>query len=846
MTTPAWPKAEDWQNCTEIFNAAVELPAQERATFLQQRCAENELLRRKVELLLKCHDKSGTFIEAPAFEVVPELLLDNVDALVGQHLGHYRIESVLGIGGMGVVYLARDEALGRNVGLKLLPQSLVANPVQLQALKREARTASALNHPNIVTIHEIGEANRTHYIATEFIEGITLRERMAQGPIPPNESLAIALQIANALSVAHAAGIVHRDIKPENIMLRPDGYVKVLDFGIAKFTQPEMQAADSLATREGIISGTTRYMSPEQMRGEMVDARTDIWSLGVTLYEMLAGHEPFAGETPSDVIAAVLQTEPPLPGRLSPEVHRVIRRALAKKSEERYQNAAELRADLEKMQRQRSFAGGRWRLAAGLVALLLAGVGYVTFSPRSSEIKSLAVLPLENLSGDPAQEYFVDGVTDALIGDLAQIGALRVISRTSSMHYKGTKKSLPEIAQELKVDAIVEGTVQRSEGRVQIRAQLIHAATDRHLWAQTYERDSQHVLNLQGEIAQAIAREVRAKITPNERARVTAQRSVRPKALENYLQGRYLAWNKRTEENLNKAIEHFQSAIKEDPTYPLPYVGLADCYNGLGSVQFAVLPPMEARKRAADSAAKALELDSELAEAHSALGYAHHYNWNWTAAEQEFKRALELNPNYANAHSSYASYLMSRERTAEVFAASDRARELDPLSIGISIHRGFLLFLAHRYDEAIAQLEGILAIDQNHYQAYWFLGHTFAAAGRLSEAVAAAEKAVAIGGRNPGSLGVLGMVYGLAGRKDEATQVLNELLQLNEQRYVTPTSIAHVYLGLGDKDQMFAWLEKSYQERSNFIAYLKVYPLLDSYHSDPRFVDLVRRVGLPQ
>ena len=485
-----------------------------------------------------------------------------------------------------------------------------------------------------------------------------------------------------------------------------------------------------------------------------------------------------------------------------------------------------------------------------LIPVLLAIIGYVLFRQRQQasqvQIKSIAVLPLENLSLNPEEEYFADGVTDALIGDLAKITELRVISRTSSMQYKGTKKSLPQIAGELNVDAIVEGTVQRDGERVRVRAQLIEAATDRHLWVETYDHDVRNILNLQSEIAQAIAREVQIKMSPAEQARFTPRRPVHPKAFDDYLQGRYLYWNKRTEENLRKAIAYFQSALDQDPSYSLAYAAMADCHNALGSVQFGALPPMEARSHAEKAAEKALELDPALAEAHGALGYVKHYNWNWTAAEQELKRALELNPSYASGHMAYASYLMSTGRVEESIPASNRARELDPLSLSISVQRGFLLENARRYPEAIAQLNDVIKLDQNHYQAHWMLGHAYAANGQLNEAVASAEKAVALSGRAPGALGILGMIYGFAGRKDEATKILNELLQLNKRRYVTPAALVYVYIGLQDKDQAFVWLEKCYQERSNFLAYLKVVPLADSLRSDPRYLEFVKRVGLPQ
>lgn len=483
----------------------------------------------------------------------------------------------------------------------------------------------------------------------------------------------------------------------------------------------------------------------------------------------------------------------------------------------------------------------------GLVPVVMIALVFALYrreKPRDYAISSIMVLPLENLSRDPAEEYFADGMTDALIGDLAKIGGLHVISRTSSMHYKGTKKSLPEIAREINVDAVVEGTVQRSGDRVVIRAQLIHAATDRHLWVRDYNRGFRDVLDLQSEIAQAIAREVQIQMTPADEARLASSRQVKPKAFDDYLQGRYLYWNKRTEENLNKAIELFQSAIKEDPDYAAAYVGLADCYNALSTVQYGALPPSEGRRRAEEAATKALELDGAMAEAHSALGYVKHFNWNWSAAEDEFKQAIALNPSYASAHNSYAAYLMSRGRVDESIAAANRARELDPFSLPISAHRGFLLENARRYDEAIEQLRAVIAMDPGHYQAYWFLGHTYAANKQFAEAIAAAQKAVELSERAPGALGMLGLSYGLAGKKTEATQILNELLELNKNRYVTPAALANVYLGLGDKDNAFVWLEKAYQERSNYLAYLKVFPLLDPIRSDPRFTDLVQRVGL--
>jgi TolB-like protein/DNA-binding winged helix-turn-helix (wHTH) protein/Tfp pilus assembly protein PilF len=499
--------------------------------------------------------------------------------------------------------------------------------------------------------------------------------------------------------------------------------------------------------------------------------------------------------------------------------------------------------------RKRGHLTKRWQVTAiSLVAVMLAAIIYLTFfagSPSFSagDIKSLVVLPLENLSGDPSQEYFVDGMTDALIGDLAKIRGLRVISRTSAMHYKGANRPLREISSELGVDAVVEGTVHRSGDRVQVRAQLIHAATDRHLWAETYERDLRDVLALQSEIAHAIVREIQIKIMPAERARLSTNRLVNRKAFDDYLQGRFLYWNRRTVENLHKAISFFQSAVNEDPTYAPAYVGLADCYNALGTEMMGALRPMDARRQSEEAARKALEIDNEMAEAHVALGFVKHYNWDWAGAEQEYKQAIELKPNYAQAHSGYGGLLVSKGRMEEAIAEANRARELDPFSLAISSQRGFILENARRYDEAIEQLLRVIAMDQDNYQAHWYLGHTYAASGRFAEAIAASEKAVALS-RTPGALGFLGMCYGVSGRKAEANKILNELLELNRNRYVSPPALANVYIGLGDKDQAFFWLEKAYQDRSNYIAYLKVFPAVDVLRSDARFDDLLRRMGL--
>src|SRR6266700_2579928 len=651
----------------------------------------------------------------------------------GQTVAHYKIVSLIGEGGMGRVYLAEDAKLHRKVSLKFLSTNFTQDHERLRRFEQEARAVSALNHPNILTIYEIGEADGRRFIATEFIEGQTLRERMLSG-VDIDEALDFAIQAASALVAAHRVNIVHRDIKPENIMIRrEDGLVKVLDFGLAKLSVPRAVASGSIdreaetrmrvQTQPGVVMGTVAYMSPEQGRGDTVDERTDIWSLGVVLYEMIAGCSPFVAGTSNEIISAILSKEPAPPlarySRLIPErLQEIVEKALTKNRDERYQTSKDLLIDLKRLKQsletkaavERSASpdklgvpssGGKSNDAKSLplkvatpntqsassaeyivnqvkshkhgvmitfaVLLLAVASGVLiyawrlrqTAAPIQPEIKSLAVLPLNNLSGDPAQEYFADGITEALISNLAQIRALRVISRTSAMRYKGTNKSLPEIARELNVDAVIEGSVQRSGGRVHVRAQLIHAASDSHLWAAEYDRDLRDVLALESEVARTIASEVRIKITPAEQRLLAPKRVIAREAIYDYLQGRYYL-NRRTEQNLRKAIKFFEGAIQADPNYAQAYAGLADCYNQLGTAMIGVLPPSEARRTAETAARKALEIDNDVAEAHAALGYVNYFNWNWTTAEEEFKRAIELNPNYASAHSQYAHYLVCR------------------------------------------------------------------------------------------------------------------------------------------------------------------------------------------
>jgi serine/threonine-protein kinase len=874
---------ERYRQVGSIYHAALEMEPGARAAWLAEACAGDDALREEVELLLASNEGAGDFISGSALEVVAgELANDEESRLTGKRFGHYRVLSLLGTGGMAEVYLAEDIILPRKVALKLLPAAFTQDTDRARRFEHEAHTVSALNHPNIVTIYEIGSFNGRQYIASELVEGSTLRDSLAAG-MSLAQILHVAIQVAGALAAAHRGGVVHRDIKPENIMLRPDGYVKVLDFGLAKqafderkATAPGRPGPARFSTSSGIVVGTTGYMSPEQARGEKTDHRSDIFSLGVVIYEMASGDVPFKRRSQAETMNAVIN-EPHTPlvkfnEEIPAALGAAVDRALSKDPADRYQSMGEMLRDLRQVGRGAGILGPsdsqgaaiaylppgrrsvkRWMWAMTLLGLaLLIGLGLWFFSPRwlsqslgrsssqsAGEIKSLAVLPLENLSGDPSQEYFADGMTDALIGELAKIGALRVISRTSAMYYKGIKKTLPQIAGELKVDAVVEGTVMRSADEIQVRVQLVQAASDRHLWSETYGYDLRDVLTVQSEAARDIAREIQIKITPDEQARLTSTRAVNRKAYNDYLLGKY-HWNRRTEEHLLKAIDYFKSAIQGDETYAPAYAFLADCYITLSGNSFR--DPRECNPRAKGYATKALELDGNVAEAHTVLAVVKSgYEFNREDGEREHKRAIELNAGNSTAHLRYALFLAEEGRFENSLAESRRALELDPASLIVNTGYAQRLDDARRFDEAIDQLRKTLALDPNFYLARLELGYAYAQTGRYAESLAELNKAAELSREN--TLAALGYLYAISGRTSEARRVLAELQKLSERRYVSSVDVAAIYTGLSEKDEAFIWLEKSFQEHEITLSLLGVQARFDSLRKDIRFGDLLRRLG---
>ena len=831
----------------------------------------------------------------------------------GMKLGRYEIRTLLGAGGMGEVYLANDPSLHRPVAVKVLRGDVISNKNRLRRFELEAFAASSLNHPNILTIYEIGHENEYHFMVTEFIDGVSLGQRLKRQPVKLPEVLEIGIQVASALAAAHAAGITHRDIKPDNIMLRRDHLVKVLDFGLAKLSEPELVDPELLTkalqvTVSGVVMGTGRYMSPEQARGLPVDARTDIWSLGVVLYGMVAGNLPFAGNTISDVIAVILTTEPPALTTyrrdVPPELDRIVTKALRKDREERYQSVKGLGLDLETLKRRLEFeveferinskeipaarngaasdprdtcsvttlAMGigtdsevtdvrtalsgeyavskikRHKLSASFIlATIIAAtmaLAYFSYSRylgvrTRAGITSLAVLPFTNTGNDPEKEYLSDGISESLINRLSQLPGVKVIANSSSSRYKAKDADPQEVGTALGVSAVLTGKVLQRGDNLLISVELIDGRDRTQLWGQQYNRKATDLLAVQGDISREIAETLRLRLTAGQQQKLITSGMVKPEAYELLLKGRFHS-ARGTIEDRRRAGEYFNQAIAADPAYALAYAELSDIYRSL--VNSGTLDPKEYLPKAESAAQKSLELDAGLAEGHYTLANLQTYAWRWADAESEYKRAIELNPNLALAHRWYASYLRLVGRSEQAVAEIKRARELDPLSPGVNATVGYLLFGARQYDQAIEVLKKTIELDQTYPYAPLFLGFTYAAKGMNSEAIAAYQEAIKLGLDTPSTQIHLGVAYARAGKREQAQAILKRLQTSKD--HVSPGELAMLYTATEEREQAFASLEKAFEAHDLQLQYLGVAPEFDPLRADPRFQNLLRRVGL--